>query len=136
MATGNIKRYQTVVGCLSLLTFILTYICYKIGANVEATYIIAVIIEISIMIARVIIVNKLVYFGVMNFFKSVVLRIVLVVSISLIVPLLVKGIMPASTIRLILEIFICLSSAALSILYIGMNNSERNYAFKMIGNRL
>lgn len=136
MATGNIKRYQTVVGSLSLLTFILTYICYKIGAKVEATYIIAVIIEISIMIARVIIVNKLVYFGVINFFKSVVLRIVLVVAISLIVPLLVKGIMPASTIRLILEIFICLSSAALSILYIGMNNSERNYAFKMIGNRL
>lgn len=136
MATGNIKRYQTVVGCLSLSTFVLTYICYKLGANVEATYIIAVIIEISIMIARVIIVNKLVYLGVMSFFKSVVLRIILVVAVSIITPLLVKEIMPASTIRLILEIAICLSSAALSILYIGMSKSERNYAVKMIRNKL
>lgn len=136
MATGKIKRYQTVVGCLSLSTFVLTYICYKLGANVEATYIIAIIIEISIMIARVIIVNKLVYLGIMNFFKSVVLRIILVVAVSLITPLLVKEIMPASTIRLIFEIAICLSSAALTILYIGMSKSERNYAFKMIRNKL
>ena len=136
MATGKIKRYQTVVGCLSLSTFALTYICYKLGANVESTYIIAIIIEISIMIARVIIVNKLVYLGIMNFFKSVVLRIILLVAVSLITPLLVKEIMPDSTLRLILEIAICFSSAALCILYIGMSKSERNYAFKMIRNKL
>lgn len=136
MATGKIKKYQTVVGSLSLSTFVFTYICYKLGANVETTYIIAIIIEISIMVARVLIVNKLVHIGVTAFFKSVVLRIILVVAASLVLPVLAIGIMPASIVGLFLETLVCLISSVLCILYIGMNESERHYAFNIIKRKL
>ena len=86
MATGKIKNYQLIVGSLSLSIFFMTFLVYKLGADVTATYYISLLVDIVILLVRVYIVNGLVSLDIKNFLRQVLLKIMIVTILSAIVP--------------------------------------------------
>lgn len=136
MATGNIKIYQTVIGFLALSIFILTYFSFKFGLPVESTYVILVIMEVVIMFARIIIVNKQIKFGVLRYLKDVVLNVFLFSAFASIIPIVAHVYLDYSLFSSIIVIFTSLVMCCIAIFTIGMHNDERIWISQFIKNKL
>lgn len=72
LATGHIKKYQIVIGSLSLSSFFFVYLAYKAGLSVEYAYYINIIINIIILLARVKILSDMVGLNQKEYFKRVI----------------------------------------------------------------
>lgn len=136
MATGEIKKYQTVVGILALMIFSLSYIAYNIGAGVEYTYYIAIFIEIAILFARLIIVNRQVEIGIKMFMKNVLARAMCVTVISTIIPVTLIYYVQASIVNNLLIIASSIISVVLFSFLVGMNRNERNSIIQLLKNKV
>lgn len=136
MATGKIKKYQIVVGSLSISVFLITYIAYKFGANVTTTYYISLFMDTIILCARFQIVSKLVYLGVKDFFNKVILRIVMVTISSALIPIYLYYIFPENIYNNLIIILACFVCTFSSIILIGLTGNERKKMYQTICARL
>lgn len=130
MATGNIKEYQIVIGCFSLSIFLTTLLLFYLGMGPATAYIIHIIIDIFILFARLIIVNKHVEINVRKLITSVFSRIVLVTIVASILPVLAH-IYIESNFTYLIVFFICLTYCPLIIYLIGLDFSEKNLFFQI-----
>lgn len=131
-ATGDIKRYQlwvTIVGCL---VFPLTWMAFQFGLPPETTYIIYIAIYFLLNFVRLHIVKDLLKFPVKLYLTDVMGRILAVSIISFILPLLVISNFEQSFLRLCISCIIGITSTVLTILWLGLETSER----KIIYNKL
>ena len=91
LATGNIKRYQIVVGSLSLLAFPLAYMFFKLGLPVEFGYVSSIFMSLVCLVARLKMLQTMIPgFSVSSYCKDGLIRIVSLVSISICCMLLIK----------------------------------------------
>ena len=128
-ATGKIKTYQSVVGGILLLNLPISWIILECGFPSYSVVIVAVIIDLISMLARVSIVGKLTFFNVREFFFKVALPCILVTLISLVIPLFLHlneniGLLRLSEVTITSIIFIVLSA-----IIIGATKSERKILF-------
>jgi O-antigen/teichoic acid export membrane protein len=124
-ATGRIKKYQIVVGCLLLLILPLSYILLKMGYPPYITLIISITISIAALFTRLWIIKQLVNLSITMFMKSVLVRILLVAVISAFPPLLVKYNMHQELIRFFAVCFTSTLSVFIIIYWLGLMKSER-----------
>lgn len=136
MATGKIKLYQTVVGSLALSTFGFTYIAYALGAPVEATYFISIIVNSAIMVARILIVNRTVPINVKAYFTEVVLNAFVVTVASAALPCILHIFLEHNIVTFLFVCAVSVLSVCACSLFVGMRKSERDtvigYARKII----
>ena len=125
LATGNIKRYQIIVGGLGMCIFPFTYIAYINGLPVESAYIIHIIIFIIQLICRLYLLKKMIRLRIIYFWNQTLVKDVKVVIISSILPLLLFFIIPQSLIRFIILLVISMISTGTSIYFLGMAKDER-----------
>lgn len=81
-ATGKIKWYQIILGTFIFLNFPITYITYKYYPQPELFLYISIIISAISLIFRVFYLQMLVSFSVKDFFRRVILPILIVTIIS------------------------------------------------------
>ncbi len=124
-ASGKIKFYQFVVGFIFMLNLPISFIFLKLGYPPQSTMLISVIITIVNLIARVNIVSKLVQFKRIDFFKKVVLPIILVAMVSIIIPLILASLLDIGFGRLIATIIASLISIIGTIYLIGLTRDEK-----------
>lgn len=133
LATGNIKKYQIVVGSLSLSCFFVTYVCYKLGLPVESAYYAYIIIQVVILVARLKIVSDLTELNLMQFSSSVLSKVVLVSLIVVVILYLSKSIFVSSTfVNSLVIIFIACVVSFISIVLIGLDSYERNFFINLL----
>lgn len=132
LATGDIKRYQTVVGLLLILILPISYLFLKLGSHPYVTLYVAFVIEIFAMLFRLYFLRKMIKFPVFKFIKEVLVKNIFIVLISLSLPLFVINIMDESLIRLLIIVSLSLFWNAVVIILIGLNKSERKVMFKII----
>ena len=70
LATGNIKKYQIIVGGLQILNFPLSYIFLKLGFFPETTLIISIIISQISLFSRLILLRDMIRLSVITFFNT------------------------------------------------------------------
>ncbi len=126
MATGNIKKYVLWVTSIGFLVFPLTILVYYLGAPVETTYVVFAVLYIGVDSVRLWIMKGLLDFPVAVFVKEVVLRIIIVTTASIIIPIVFVHYIPQSIMRFILSIIISIMSASLSSYIFGLTKQERN----------
>ncbi len=136
MANGDIKKYQLVVGCLSLSCFFFTYLAYKLGGGAEYAYYIAFLVDVVILIARLFIVNNLVNICIIGFIKEVLLRALAVSCLSFIAPIMLKYILNKSILSSIGVVACCIASSVLCIYYIGLNTNEKKLINRVINSKM
>lgn len=138
LATGNIKKYQIVVGGLNLLTFPTVFVFFKIGFSVEWSYFATIIFSVICLVARLKILSNMVQgFYWINFIKYAITPIfVTVIPILLIALLIHKHIEVVTTQSFILESII---SFVISLLFIwvgGLSHSEKKKIITFINEKL
>ena len=126
LATGNIKKYQIVVGGLSLSCFFITFVCYKLGSPVESAYYVYLFVTISIMVARLKIVSELTGLNIKVFVNKVILRIVYVLVFLIVVIAPLNNLLDKESVILsVLKMAITAVVAAFVIWLVGLTGEER-----------
>lgn len=134
LATGDIKKYSIIITFVGSFNFILTWIAYKLGAPVESTYIIYIVVYSVLQTVRLFLMREMLSFPISLFVKEVLLRIILPALASVILPLILCTYFEASIWR---TICVCLSSCiwtSICVYFLGLTTGERKTIHKKTKN--
>lgn len=126
LATGNVKTYQIVVGSLLILNLPLSYFALKYGSAPEITMVIAIIIAAISLGIRLMLLRKYIGFPVDKFFTQVILRSVISVLVSALLPWSLYVLLNIPGLQLFIVVLLTSwMCSVVSILYVGTSKSER-----------
>ncbi|MBR5148756.1 MAG: lipopolysaccharide biosynthesis protein [Bacteroidaceae bacterium] len=132
LATGKIRKYQLIIGSITLLNFPLSYIALKLGYPPESPLAIAIVISISCMMIRLILLKKTAGLSISSFIKHVYINIICVAILSSIIPLVLHFIMNEGWLRMIVTCSTSVIASCLIILFVGCSYNERAFIFSKI----
>lgn len=135
-ATGNVKKYQIIVGLLNLLNLPVCLVAFYLGGAAYLTYIIGICIELCCLFARLLLCKRLIGLNIELFLKSVIYNIFQVTFVSIIFPVLLVNVLEPSYFRLIITVFLTALCSMLVIYILGLNDVERVFIKNKILNKL
>jgi hypothetical protein len=124
-ATGKVKRYESIIGVIMLLILPISYIFLKLGYPPYIVFVVHLCMECVAQIARIFITHNLIGFSVFSFLKSVIFRILSVVTVALVIPLCLFIYLDDSILSFLSVCFSSVVSCILSIYLLGLTNNER-----------
>lgn len=125
LATGDIKKYQVIVGSIALSTMPIAYLVLKLGGFAETTMYVSIIIAVITIIARLIIVKPMIGLSFTTFIRKVILPVIRSTIVAFVAPLAVYALMPKNLLSFIVVCFISVVSAGVSCFFLGCTTSER-----------
>ncbi|MDR2511807.1 MAG: hypothetical protein LBC89_05050 [Bacteroidales bacterium] len=135
-ATSKIKWYQITVGGTLLLTFPITYLCYKLGATPAIAYIIMIIMTTITVCIRLIFLKKLLGITPKEYLTKVIGISLIVFILSAILPLCVHYFMDYSILRLIVVTFASVVSSSIFVYLLGITKEEKQSVNNFVKNKL
>lgn len=136
MATGDIKKYQIIVGGLGMVIFPVVYILYKFDFPPQWSYYIQFIIFVFQLICRMYLLKDMIKLPVLSFVKEVLFKDIVVLCLTMILPLLLIWNMEETLVRFISVCAVCELSAFISIYFGGLNHSERVKVIEFLSKKL
>lgn len=130
LATGNIKKYQIIVGGLQMLNLPLSYALLKCGFRSEYIFIIAIVISQCCFFSRLFLLKNMIELNIKQYLKEVYLNVITVSTVATIPAIVLKNYLEQNS----LIGFVCLCTIAIicsifSILFLGCNAKERSLVF-------
>ena len=135
-ATGRIRNYQLVVGCILLLNFPISYLCLNAGFEPESTYVVAILVGMICLMARLLFVRKTASLQMSIFMRNVVLNVVLVTLFAMVLPYAIHIIMPGGWKRFVVVGAVSVMTSAMSIFFVGCNGNERVFIKEKISSAI
>lgn len=140
LATGSIKKYQIVVGSLSILAFPIAYVFFKYGLPVEYGYVASIIMSIVCLGARLVMLRNMIpQFSISVYNKDGLLKILMVVCVSSGLLLMITehiGVFSSEAIRFATMCIVSFLVSVGCIYTLGITRSERrriqNFIIKKI----
>lgn len=124
-ATGNIKKYQIIVGGILLMIVPVSYVVLKLGGAPYSVFIVHICMSFLAFLMRLYLVRKLINYSIMMYWKNVLSRLIVVVIISVALSLFVRAKMEPSLIRLIVVSLISASAVLLLSYNVALLPNER-----------
>jgi O-antigen/teichoic acid export membrane protein len=124
-ATGEIKKYQVIIGVLLLMNLPISYISLKFGMPPQTTMYVSVVISLIALYLRLYILKSLIFISINKFLKEVLLQIFFIGFCSLVIPALIKYYLEPSIIRLFLVSTTAIIFSIIFIFLIGINHDEK-----------
>ena len=132
-AIGRVKIYQSVVGGLMLLILPIAYVALKLGGNPEMVFIVHLIIAVMALIARVIIVGRMVSFSFISYARKVILPVGLVFLLASCTSVTLFCITPnGGILKTAIIVVLTLAFTSVAILTAGINANERQLLWDKI----
>lgn len=125
LATGEIKKYQIIIGGLGMLVFPFSYLFYKFGFPPEYAYYINFTIFVFQLIIRLYLLKGMIELPVIMFLDKVILKDILVALSACALPLLLVLFLDVSFLRFLLTSIVCVFSTALAIFLFGLTIQEK-----------
>lgn len=125
LASGNIKKYQIIVGGLNLSIFPLAYIAFKLGLPPYSSYIIQFAIFAIELVARLILLKDMVSLPVKKYVNEVLGVILFVSLISAILPIIICNLLPETILRAAIVVLTSIICVVLSIYFLGLKQGEK-----------
>lgn len=133
LATGEIKKYQIIVGGTGMLVFPLSWIFFKLGFSPEIAFVIQFIIFVIQLIYRLFLLRSMISLPVKDFIHKVIIRAMIVALISFFIPTVFHYLIDFDGIsKLILVVVISIFSTVVTIYYLGLTGNERNFVYMAI----
>ncbi len=126
MATGTIKKYTLWITSVGCLVFPASYVAFKLGAPVEASYIVFIVVYIVVDAIRLWIMKGLIDFPVKSFLVDVVAKVLVTTAVSGVIPVIVVMNYDSSLLRAVMSVAVCATSAVAAIFVLGLTKGERN----------
>lgn len=134
LATGDIKKYQLIVGGFGMLVFPLAWLFFYIGLPPETAYLSTVIIFTCQLICRLKLMREMVGMNPKDFLKEVLLKILLVTMCSATLPVLLTITLDDGLMRFLAVGTASVIGSVISMYFIGMNESERVFVLNAVIN--
>ncbi len=132
LATGNIRNYQLIVGGLQIMNIPVSYVILKFGGIPETILFVAIFFSVLCLIARLIMLKRIIPFEPVIFAKRVVCNVLMVTFSSAIIPIVIYNNMPVGLLNFILVSSLCFICTSASVLYVGSNERERMFLYNKI----
>ena len=126
-ATGNIRNYQLLYSCISLLNIVFSYILLLFGVSPCSVLVVKILLEVAILTTRIELVKRYVHFVPSIYSRKVLLPCTSVLLISCIVVIPLCFLIDEGWIRLIVTLLLFISLYPLLIYYICLSSSEKKY---------
>lgn len=126
-ATGNIKVYQIVIGCIFLTIVPFSYFALKLGMVAEVVFVVHLLMQVTAQTVAVFMVRKDIGLSFRYYLKSVLLNVSLVTIIASILPILMYLFMADTILSMIIVVLVSLLTSGISILYLGLRKTERDF---------
>lgn len=134
LATGKIRNYQIVVGGLQLLNLPLSYICLKTGFVPESILVVAIIISLACLFARLYMLRGMIGLSSILYMKNVFLNVLVVALLSTIIPYMLFCYMKETFFSFIIITLIAVLCTLVVEFYIGCNQKERFFVLNKVRN--
>ncbi len=115
LATGNIKKYQIIVGGIGMFVFPIAWVAFEFGLPPESSYVIMLIVYLIQTFARIVLLKEMVNISIRIFLKEVIFVTLKVTAIAIVVPFILIIYLDESINRFLL---LSLSSTIITILAI------------------
>jgi len=138
LATGKIKKYQIIVGGLSILAFPASWLFFEFGLPSEWGYWAMIIFSIICLMARLVILQDMIpCFSASLYMKEVLLPIFFtVLPTSIVLYYTHKMILEITYFKFLIETMCCMIICGGFIYYVGLKKTERRYLLKTVQNRI
>jgi hypothetical protein len=136
LATGNIRNYQLVVGGLQLLNLPASYLFLKLGAVPEVTVMVAIAVSQICLFARLYMLKGMISLPVREFIRKVYMNVIIVSAAALILPWAVNQYMPGDFWGFLARVSVCVVSALLSVILLGLSRGERHEIVEMLKTKM
>ena len=126
-ATGNVKKYQSVIGGILLSIVPIAYIVLKLGGTPASVYIVYLCVAIVAFISRLLIIQPLINLSLRQYAQQVVMRIFLVTIFSFMAMLLTRAVLPVNSLGTML---VCVFSVVIVLIVsytLGLTTNERTF---------
>lgn len=131
-ATGKMKKYQTIMGCIGITTVPLAYLVIICGGAPEMALLTLLATGFVAQSISIFLLKELIYYSIYDYLKKVIIPIVIVYSVSCIIPYTISLMLDESPLRFICVVIMSLISTIISIFIFGINKDERAIVYKMI----
>lgn len=132
LATGNIKKYQIIVGSINLLNFPLAWGLLKLGVEPELVQSSIILFSIIALIVRLVMLKQMTGFSILRFLESTIVKCTIVTILACVAPIIICSQYQACIVRLIANVLITVIIGVILVYLIGLQPGERN----MINNKL
>ena len=135
LATGNIKKYQIIIGGTNLLNLPISYFLLKLfGFETfpEITMVVAIVLSVICLLERLWLMREMINLDSIGFLKTVVFNIIVVSVVAAIVPYLIHTFTKENIYLSFANIIICVLSSAIVIFFIGCSSQERKYVLSKV----
>lgn len=132
LATGNIKKYQIIVGGINLLNLPVSYVLLRLGFLPESVFVTAIVLSQLCLWARLVLLKPMIKFDARRFILEVYLRILLVSAVSFIIPYITYTFLSNDITRFIITSLVSVSCSMLTIWVLGLSKMERSSIRKSI----
>lgn len=131
-ATGNIKKYQIVVGTIQILIIPVAYIALHMGCSSEFVFWIYLIFIIIAQLSRLLMIRPMIGLSIRVYIKSVILRIVVVSIPSVLLPIVSIISLEEGWQRFLITSITCIISVILFTYIFGIETEERAFINKKL----
>lgn len=135
LATGNIKKYQIIIGGTNLLNLPISYFLLKLfGFETfpEITMVVAIVLSVICLLERLWLMREMINLDSIGFLKTVVFNIIVVTVIAAIVPYQIHTFTKENIYLSLANIIICVLSSAIVIFFIGCSSQERKFVLDKV----
>ncbi len=131
-ATGNIRKYQVIVGLIMLLCLPGLYVCLKFGLPPQFAYYSMILVSCIAIIFRLAILRQLIPFSYISYIKQVLFKILIVCSSACITPSIVMFNMAEGWPRFLMVSLLATLSSICSIYFLGLTRDEKKFILNMV----
>ena len=136
-AIGKIKTYQVLMTCIAYLSFPLGYIALKMGFAPYCIWIVRILVNVVMVLARCIFVQRKFGFPITAYLKQTVVPIFKVIIISTPIPLIIARLFPINnSVYGLLISFLAFFVIVPTIMFVGLNTNERILLKEMVGKKI
>lgn len=131
-ATGKIRKYQSVVGGMMLVNLPMSFCFLKLGFPPQSTMYIALCISFVCLFLRLWMLKNMVGLSIIDFFKVVVFRVMMVSFLAYIIPLFLYFQLHENILRFFILLSTGFITSILSIYKFGISANERSIIKKTL----
>lgn len=132
LATGNIKKYQLVVGSVNILNFPVAWLILLLGGSPELSQLSVVAFSIIALVLRVVMLKPMTNFPVKQFLTSTVLRCLGILAVGIIPAYIFVSFMDIGILRFGCNIVITELTILIMVLICGLNPGEREFILEKV----
>ena len=134
LASGKIKWFQILSALMLMITFPLTYLLYRLGFPAYCCYLSAIAMTTLMLIIKTVIASRTLDGYHLDFFRVIYAKCIPVTLLTFVPMVMLKRwILPGSDYGIMfINVFICLIWSALIVMWLGLNQGERDILLKKL----